>query len=371
MQLVIVEKNKESQLLKNNFEKYLDDKSQGIVISLTDIKEINVENTDALYVLHSLQRRKEIIRMANELSRYIDRTKIYVASIEFMHGNLEATNIYDFLVPIDELDYMDTILIPICEHCNLNCKGCSHFSPLVKEKKFLSFDSYCRDLERVKTMISHTNRINFLGGEPLLHDELEKFIYYARELYPYAELNLVTNGILLKQISDTLKESIIKTNTIILLSLYPPFESKLEETKGWLEKEGITYKVLPMTGFAPMLQSTYEEFPEKSNEIICSNNVMLQDGMLARCPMYMTVGYYNESFGESYPYQDGILDIYEDGLNAEKIHAFLYEPHELCHYCARYKMPNAGMRDWSCYKSGESAKKEDWLPTINEMANSV
>lgn len=366
MKLIIIEDSEESRLLKKNFEHYLSfrGKTEGLQINIAEIRDAiaYAESEDeCFYVFHSKQRRKEIIRKAGLLEKYVSLNKIFVASIELMYANWELIDEEKLLIPINIFDYMDTILISVCEHCNLNCKGCSHFSSLVEDEHYLDYEQYCRDLSRIKVMINHTNRINFLGGEPLLHKKLPDFIKYARDIYPYAEINLVTNGILLRHIPKELKSIILETNTKILLSLYPPFEVYRKSTENFLQLEKLPYRLLPMTGFAPMLQESYEVFPEKTNEIICSNNVMLQDGYLARCPMYMTVKYYNERFNENYPYKDGLLNIYTEGLNANAIHEFLYKPHELCHYCARYKMPNAGMKEWKCYKKEEAPVKEDWL----------
>lgn len=313
-------------------------------------------------IIHSLQRRKEIMAKVQELADIgFEKSDIYVASIELMKGDWDKINAISPFISIDKLHYMDTLLIPITEHCNLNCKGCSHFSPLVQEEKFLDYGSFCRDLVQLKKKITHTDRINFLGGEPLLHKDLYQFLLFARKIYPYARMNIVTNGILLRQIPKELLQAVKETGTMILLSAYPAMTKQIAELEDWMNDNRIPYHILPMSGFAPMLEKDRKPFPNESTEIICSNCNMLQYGILVRCPMFLTVEYFNESFGANYPYKDGWINIYDENMSSEEIFFKLNKPHELCHYCARFKMPSAGIKPWSNYGTKEAKKADDWF----------
>lgn len=44
--------------------------------------------------------------------------------------------------------------IPVVEHCNLCCKGCTAFSPLAQEE-FLSYEGYCRDMHKLAELTEH------------------------------------------------------------------------------------------------------------------------------------------------------------------------------------------------------------------------
>ena len=43
-----------------------------------------------------------------------------------------------------ELEYLETHLV---DHCNLNCKACTHFCPLVKNKYFHNIDNFKKDIK--------------------------------------------------------------------------------------------------------------------------------------------------------------------------------------------------------------------------------
>lgn len=64
----------------------------------------------------------------------------------------------------------------LAEHCNLNCIGCTHFSPLA-EPEFLEVEDFRNDIERLSYLTGGNARfINLLGGEPLLHPEINSFL---------------------------------------------------------------------------------------------------------------------------------------------------------------------------------------------------
>ncbi|MBD5540890.1 MAG: radical SAM protein [Lachnospiraceae bacterium] len=285
---------------------------------------------------------------------------ILIASIDLMRGKKNIQFATAFM-SADEFCYMTTLLVPVTEHCNLNCKGCSHFSPLLNEKKFLDFGRWSKDLQRLKELVPHIQNMNFLGGEPLLHEHLDEFITFARSIYPYTHFQIVTNGILLPLVPSKLLDAIKKTSTSIYLSVYPDMVPKITEWIEFLQSEEISYTLVNAAHFTPMLLDSREEFPLDTTEFICSNCPMMMDGILARCPMCLTVHYFNEAFDKNYPYKDSLIDIYDKKLTSKKLFQKLNEVHELCCYCSRYKMTRVKTNKWENYRSGEERKEKDWI----------
>lgn len=67
---------------------------------------------------------------------------------------------FDKIVPRPAL-FFD---VNLCDHCNLNCKGCGSFAPLAKES-FLKLEDYTKDAERLSEISGGiVYRINILGG---------------------------------------------------------------------------------------------------------------------------------------------------------------------------------------------------------------
>ena len=44
-------------------------------------------------------------------------------------------------------------IVDIVDHCNLNCKGCGHFSPLAP-KSFLDIETFETDLRRLNVLLN-------------------------------------------------------------------------------------------------------------------------------------------------------------------------------------------------------------------------
>ena len=106
---------------------------------------------------------------------------------------------------------LEKIDIHITDHCNLNCKGCTHFSPL-SEEFYLNIDNFRTDLARLAALTgAQLGQIFLLGGEPLLHPHLTDFFPIARDLFPNTQIIIITNGILLPQ------QPSIPTISILLL----------------------------------------------------------------------------------------------------------------------------------------------------------
>jgi molybdenum cofactor biosynthesis enzyme MoaA len=85
----------------------------------------------------------------------------------------------------------------IVEHCNLNCRSCSHFSTLA-EPFYLDIQEFSRDLRQMKNIVGeHIARVSICGGEPLLHPGISEFITEAHAIFPNVGRRIMTNGILL------------------------------------------------------------------------------------------------------------------------------------------------------------------------------
>lgn len=91
--------------------------------------------------------------------------------------------------------YIHTVNFHLLNSCNLKCKFCyAHFSNIDCEN-LMSLEN----LYKIITMVKNTGcrKINFAGGEPLLHPHIGDLIQYAYELG--LKISIVTNGTLLKQ----------------------------------------------------------------------------------------------------------------------------------------------------------------------------
>lgn len=125
---------------------------------------------------------------------------------------------FNIFLPKKRLNNLDYHLT---EHCILNCASCSHFSNLA-EVEFADFDTFERDVKQIaKVFNKDIYNFNLLGGEPLLHPDIEKFIIAARSILPKSIINIITNGVLLPKMPDSFWVTCHSHNVKIAMTHFP------------------------------------------------------------------------------------------------------------------------------------------------------
>jgi hypothetical protein len=103
----------------------------------------------------------------------------------------------------------------IADHCNLRCDHCCSFSPILK-KWFADPETFERDLRAVRRVVA-PEFVKIVGGEPLLHPELERLLVIAKGLAVAPRIQLTTNALLIERLTARGWESI----NMLAVSLYP------------------------------------------------------------------------------------------------------------------------------------------------------
>lgn len=110
--------------------------------------------------------------------------------------------------------------VDLTDHCNLNCNGCGHFSPIANEKYLdpISFEKDCKRLSELTN--GKVERIELMGGEPLLHPQLIDIICIARKYFE-GKITIMTNGVLLLKQSDIFWTTCRNNKIDIDMTVYP------------------------------------------------------------------------------------------------------------------------------------------------------
>lgn len=236
--------------------------------------------------------------------------------------------------------------VHITEHCNLNCKGCYHFSPLAKDE-FLSEDEFEKDIKRLAELSNgEADRITLLGGEPLLHPNICEFIEISRSYFPSCNLELLTNGILLLNMPEEFWKCGKKNNLALYCTRYPipldygEIEKKAKEnglTVGYHndisagEKTLIKYP-FDITGN----QDAKWNFEHCTRSNLCTT---LKHGRIFPCPMAAHAHLAKNYFGLDIELsQNDSIDIYKSE-DMKEIMEFLTKPIPFCKYCNLRKRP--------------------------------
>ncbi|MCM1337179.1 MAG: radical SAM protein [Candidatus Amulumruptor caecigallinarius] len=109
----------------------------------------------------------------------------------------------------------------VAEHCNLNCKGCTHYSPLAPSD-MPSLESVEGDMSRIaKVCGSELAKVGLVGGETLLYPLLPEAMRLLAKYFPDAERVIYTNGLMLPRMDAAFWAAVRESAVVIELTRYP------------------------------------------------------------------------------------------------------------------------------------------------------
>ena len=231
-----------------------------------------------------------------------------------------------------ELKYVE---LHLTDHCNLNCKGCGHFSPLAT-KWFANIETYKNDIKRLTELFSTIEMIRLMGGEPLLHPEVNSFISSTKKHFPISDIHIVTNGLLLPKMDDDFFLICKENHIIIDITVYPLTETKIKSILTILVKEEkIKINVRHVNMF-----HAHRNFRGDSDPLKAFKNCraqyycpFLKEGKLYHCALPAVAKYANTSFGIQIP-ETGYVDLFEKNIIGSKIIEVLNQPSDACKFCS-------------------------------------
>jgi hypothetical protein len=248
--------------------------------------------------------------------------------------------------------------IHLVDHCNLNCKGCDHFSPIA-EKSFIDINIFENCFHRIAELTNgRIEEIQLLGGEPLLHGEINELLDIAGK-YFHSNIKIVTNGLLLLKQTDDFWQKCKKNNIAVVITNYPVKldHARIKKTAKRhgvrIEYTGGDRKELYAWSFdIKGTQNIYESFSNCSKANTC---IHLYDGKLYTCPTIPCIRFLNNYFNQEFKISENdYIDIYEV-KDIGEVFDFLCKPVPFCRYCNISKI-KTGLK-WDVSKKDIS----EWL----------
>lgn len=336
--------NNSSQEMLNNIPIY------GIEVILD---KYNKHEIEGVIIAVSPEKQDSILQ---QLTQYgIDRIFI-LPTYEYSNSPDKANlgNIIEVACNKPELEYLE---LHVCDHCNLNCKGCGHFCNLIKEPSFLNVDTYEKDLIRLSELFWNIRKIRLLGGEPLLAPELPKIIQITRKIFPLTDIRIVSNGLLITKTDNNLFKTMHNAHALFDFSLYYPTEIIKENIENLCNKYGVGYT------FSEPIKMFYKGLIDRGELNIheawnnCESKVctFLKDGKIALCALPFLLENINKEFGLAMSAKEDEMDLYDEGIDGWYIKRQISKPGTACKYCA----VNHEEYDW-CVQ-GYNYKKMDWF----------
>jgi len=209
------------------------------------------------------------------------------------------------------------------------------------EEEFADIKVFEKDFARLSKLLNaKVDRIGLMGGEPLLHPQINDFLYIARKYFPKTELQLVTNGILLLKQTEVFWKA-CKDNSITIVNTKYPIRLDFEKIREVARKHDVKFKyyndaeeVIKTSNKMPLDLEGKQDV--NTNFIKCSHSndlCFLTEGKLFTCTVAPNIRHFNKFFNKNIPITNvDYIDIYK-AQNEEEIMLLLSRPIPLCKYC--------------------------------------
>ena len=229
-------------------------------------------------------------------------------------------------------------LYEIVHHCNLNCKGCDHCAPIAEEE-YVDLKTYKKDIEKMKKHFDFIGRIGIMGGEPLLHPNLNEIIRITRKILKNTQITIFTNAIEVMNKPKEFWETLKKENAMLVITKYNLkinyYEIELIARKygviilyeNNLKSKNEFHKICYNENGTEDIEKSYKECYHGE---YCAT---LENGYLYQCPIITASRHFNKYFNKNLIISD------DDGINIhkrikkEEIFNYFNTPMKFCRYC--------------------------------------
>lgn len=304
-------------------------------------------------------------RAASLKSKGVNNIYIIPATLEIMpEYEMTQEDKENFIVELEKFSEPLVIKFLASEKCNLNCSGCTHFAPLIDSPKTLTVEECRKDLQQLKQIFKYIKIIQFLGGEPLLNRELPELIEEVYKFFPYASINVITNGLLIPNVEHRLIDAMKKYNVHLQISLYPPTVKIKDQICKTLDEDHISYSLF---GEIKEFRRQYNTLGNKNMEenfYKCPDKVChtVVNGKLGNCYYAATAAHANQYFGINIPYENSVYDLYNNHYTGAELLRKINSPSPMCSYCNSFPSP---ISPWK--RVGKQAQLEDWFWNDEEV----
>jgi MoaA/NifB/PqqE/SkfB family radical SAM enzyme len=234
------------------------------------------------------------------------------------------------------------IEVPLAEHCNLNCKYCCSFSPLADEL-YYEIEGLKNDLHKLSDVThGHVDVLNLVGGEPLLHKEIDEAMKLCRTYFPKTRITIITNGILLNNRPDTFWKTCNENNIAVKITRYPirldynslkSIAEKFNVDFGYWGTDDEPVKTMWKTPFDMSgTQSIKTSWKICREANYCAR---LKDAKIYKCNTIPCAAHFNKYFNKQLEITNGDFLELDAIADIDEIYDFLHTPASFCKYCNR------------------------------------
>lgn len=231
----------------------------------------------------------------------------------------------------------------LTDFCNLNCKGCSHYSPLAPAE-FEPLGELEHSMKRISE-IKDSDKIEevyLIGGETLLYPQLPEAIKLARKYFPLAKISIFTNGILIPKMNDEFWETCRSENCVISITRYP-VKFDYDAVAALCKEKGVECEVFGDRGEDNSFFKLPLDPQKKQNgriahfKCISFGCITVDHGKIFPCPQSACVGHLNKKFGTEFKWENGDYINVDEIRDVKELYDLRNKPVPFCKYCCQVK----------------------------------
>lgn len=241
-----------------------------------------------------------------------------------------------------EFSYIE---IPITLNCNLKCNHCTFFCNLIDEKVYVDINEFKKDINKLAKKID-IKQLRLIGGEPLLHPDINQFVQETKNAFPKTSLSIATNAILINSMPESFWKTLKEYKTGVNISYYDIWENNFYKVTDILKEKEINYTVNNINFFYEQLNINGDSPIKKTfKNCLCKEYINLWEHKLYKCQKIFRL-FYNKKYNTSIELPPGI-DIYK--ASGKELYNKLVKnpkPFSACRYCHEKGI----LHKWSRYK---------------------
>ena len=229
-------------------------------------------------------------------------------------------------------------LYEIVHHCNLNCKGCDHCSPIAEEE-YVDIKTYKKDIEKMKKNFDYIERIGIMGGEPLLHPKINQIIKTTRNILKKTQILIFTNAIELRNQPESFWQTLKKEQASLVITKY---DLKINYVE--IELIAKKYNVIIFYENNLKIKDEFHKIcynEEGTEDILTSYKECyhghycptLENGQLYQCPIIPATRHFNKYFDKNLEISEKDSINIHKKIKKEEIFKFFNSPINFCRYC--------------------------------------
>ena len=241
-------------------------------------------------------------------------------------------------VLIKRLFHKITLELHVTDHCNLNCKSCSHYAPIADEF-YISLEKLKKYYNTIKNHgLVFFSTLRLMGGEPLLHPQITEILELSRTYFSNINIVLVSNGIILKEMPQNFWDVCQRNNIIISITKYP-ISINYIELMSFVKSQNIQITFYG-DNIAPnfrhiVLDDKGKQNPWKNYFMCHCGGIYLQlrDGKIYSCSQSAYIGIINKYFDAKFKHESNDYLLLSQIKSIKEIKKYILKPKSFCRYC--------------------------------------